>query len=164
MKKAVLLIFMLFILHTTSEAQMGDRPPDGPDSNQHNGMKKIEQLEKIKLIETLDMDEQTTLKFFARKNEHNNKMKQLMDESRQQLDAIDDKLKEKPVNEKELNSMIDKYFTYENEIGKERQAFIRSVSDILTVTQIAKLVVFEKKFRDEIRDILFKTRMDRRRR
>jgi hypothetical protein len=27
---------------------------------------------------------------------------------------------------------------------------------------MAKLVVFEKKFRDEIRDILFKTRMDRR--
>ena len=60
--------------------------------------------------------------------------------------------------------MIDKYLSYDNEIEKEREAFIHSLSDILSVTQIAKLVVFEKKFRDEIRDILFKTRMERRRR
>ena len=71
---------------------------------------------------------------------------------------------EEEINEKELNSMIDKYLSYDNEIEKEREVFIHSLSDILSVTQIAKLVVFEKKFRDEIRDILFKTRMERRRR
>ncbi len=161
MKRFITIIFLFFVVSSVSNAQMDDRPPDGPP---HDGMKKIEQLEKIKLIEALDMDEQTTLKFFARRNEHNNKMKELMEKSRQQLDSIDEKLKEKPVNEKMLNSMIDQYFTYESDIEKEKEAFIHSVSDILTVTQIAKLVVFEKKFRDEIRDIIFKTRMDRRRR
>ena len=164
MKKFIITIVMIFVVCTVSNAQMGDRPPDGPGGPPHDGMKKIEQLEKIKLIEALDMDEQTTLKFFARRNENRNKIKELMDKSRQQLDAINDKLKEKSVNEKELNSMIDKYLSYDNEIEKEREAFIHSLSDILSVTQIAKLVVFEKKFRDEIRDILFKTRMERRRR
>jgi hypothetical protein len=161
MKKFITISFLFFVVSSVSIAQMDDMPPDG---SPHDGMKKIEQLEKIKLIEALDMDEQTTLKFFARRNEHNNKMKEFMDKSREQLNAIDDKLKEKPVNEKELNSMIDKYYADEREIGKEKEAFIKSVSDILTITQIAKLVVFEMKFREEIRDILFKNRMDKRRR
>jgi septal ring factor EnvC (AmiA/AmiB activator) len=161
MKKLVSLIFLMFFFSSIANAQMDDRPPGMPEGRP-GGMKKIEQLEKIKLIEVLDMDEETTLKFFARRNAHNEKVKQLIDQSKKQLDAIDDKLKEKPVDEKELNSMIDKYFAEEKEIGKEKEAFIRSLSDILSVTQMAKLVVFEKKFRDEIRDILFKTRMDRR--
>ncbi len=161
MKKVIIFIFLFFIVSSISKAQMDGMPHEGPP---HNGMKKIEQLEKIKLIEALNLDEQTTLKFFARRNEHKNKMKELMDKSQQQLTAIDDKLKEKSINDKELNSMIDKYLSYDREIGKEREAFIHSLSDILSVEQIAKLVVFEKKFRDEIRDLLFKTRMDRRRR
>ena len=157
MKILYLLVALILTISITSFSQ------DGMDKmiRQRN---KIHQLEKIKLIDELNLDEETSVKFFARRNENRNKIKELMDKSRQQLDAINDKLKEKSVNEKELNSMIDKYLSYDNEIEKEREAFIHSLSDILSVTQIAKLVVFEKKFRDEIRDILFKTRMERRRR
>ncbi len=159
MKKIIILFSIFFAFNTITKAQMGEGPRDRKSPN---GMEKIEQLEKIKLIEVLDMDEETTLKFFARKNEHNNIMKQLMDKSIKQLDAINEKLQEKSVDEKGLNSMIDKYFSIEDEILKERETFVKSVSDILSVTQIAKLVVFEKRFRDEIRDILFKTKIERR--
>ena len=52
---------------------------------------KIEQLEKIKLIEALDMDEQTTLKFFARRNESRSRIDKLNDS----LDTITDNLESK---------------------------------------------------------------------
>ncbi len=161
MNKLFSLIFLLFVISSVTTAQIDDPSPGMPEGRL-GGMKKIEQLEKIKLIEALDMDEETTLKFFARRNAHEDKIRDLMQKSRERLNEIDAKLKEKPANEKEINSLIEKYFEGEKEIGKEKESFIRSLSDILSVTQIAKLVVFEKKFRDEIRDILFKTRMERR--
>jgi hypothetical protein len=37
----------------------------------------------------------------------------------------------------------------------KRNQFVNSLDDILSTEQIAKLIVFEKRFRDEIRNVLF---------
>ena len=57
-------IFLIMIFSSLSEAQ--------PEKHKHmfGPSDKIRELEKIKLIEILDLDEETTLKFFARRNEH----------------------------------------------------------------------------------------------
>jgi hypothetical protein len=41
------------------------------------------------------------------------------------------------------------------QIVTEKQKFIDSLSDILSAGQIARLLVFEKRFREEIRNVLF---------
>ncbi len=123
----------------------------------HKIREKIEQLEKIKLIETLKMDEPTTLKFFARRSEFRDKMKALMDKEDDLLDKLDNAVnssKEKD-NSFYLN-MIDQYFDLDQKTFDAKKSFITSLSDILTREQIAKLLVFQKKFREEVRDILFK--------
>ena len=38
---------------------------------------KIDELEKIKLIDVLQMNEETTLRFFARRSEYQNRLKEL---------------------------------------------------------------------------------------
>ena len=80
MKKELFLLLVLLLIPVIITAQ-GKRDHRGP-------REKIEQLEKIKLIDALDMDEQTTLKFFARRNEFRNKMDALNDS----LDSIVDNL------------------------------------------------------------------------
>src|SRR4030066_465995 len=50
---------------------------------------KFEQLEKIKLIETLEMDEETTLRFFARRSEHRKQQDEIQEKIRQKIDNLD---------------------------------------------------------------------------
>jgi hypothetical protein len=121
-------------------------------------MKKIEELEKIKLIETLGMDEPTTLKFFARRTKYREEQAQLLKSSMALLDQISDLTKKDDGKDEELKKMINQYHDFENKILKRKQDFYNSLSDILTYKQIAKVLVFERKFREEIRSALLQER------
>ena len=130
----------------------------GPDRNRR-GMGKIEELEKIKLIDALQMNEETTLKFFARRSEYQRKVKDLMSKANDQLDKISDYIKNNgDKNSSELNKMINDYLSYGEAIAKERTNFINSLNDILSYEQISRLLIFEKHFREELRKILFRSR------
>ena len=130
----------------------------GPDRNRR-GMGKIAELEKIKLIDALQMNEETTLKFFARRSEYQRKVKDLMSKANDQLDKISDYIKNNgDKNSSELNKMINDYLSYGEAIAKERTNFINSLNDILSYEQISRLLIFEKHFREELRKILFRSR------
>ncbi|MGQ9798083.1 MAG: hypothetical protein ACUVRG_02145 [Ignavibacterium sp.] len=118
---------------------------------------KIEQLEKVKLIEALDLSEDQSIRFFARRNEHRKEIEKLeirADEIIRDLEKIVQDSNERNITEQKrlLNEFLDIKIQIEN----ERKQFILSLNDILTTEQISKLVVFEKKFREEIRKILMK--------
>jgi hypothetical protein len=119
-------------------------------------------LEKIKLIEALDMDEETTLKFFSRRNSHMDKMEGFRKKEEEKIKMIDELIeKNDDPEDQELKKMIDEYFQINKEMNEEKRIFVNSLDDILTYRQMAKLIVFEPRFREEIRKILFKRRPPR---
>lgn len=129
-----------------------------PQKMEERGMKhrgKLEQLEKIKLIEALDLDEETSIRFFSRRNESRKEIQELeirTDDIISELEkSFNNGDKSKDDLQKRLTSDLLK--TRES-IETKRNQFINSLNDILTTEQIAKLIVFEKKFRDEIRNVL----------
>ncbi len=148
MKRISSLIFILMIIPVLVSAQ-GMKDRNGP-------REKIEQLEKIKLIEALDMDEQTLLKFFARRNESRDRIDKLNDS----LDTITDNLESKfsKGDQAGYKELINKYLSIQKQIASEHTQFINSLYDLLTNEQVAKLIVFEKRFREEIRHILLRGR------
>jgi len=148
MKRNFSLLFIFILLPAAVLAQ-GMRDHKGP-------REKIEQLEKIKLIEALDMNEETTLKFFARRNE----MRDRTDKLNDSLDVIINNLEAKFSNKDEsgYKELVNKYLSVQKQIATEHNQFIGSLYDILTNEQVAKLIVFEKRFREEIRHILFRGR------
>ena len=148
MKKIFLLLLIFAIVPSMIFAQ-GMRERRGP-------REKIEQLEKVKLIDALNMDEQTTLKFFARRNEFRNRMDALNDSLDTLVDILESEFSGK--NSTIYKELINNYLDIEKKIATEHTRFISSLYDILSVEQVAKLVVFEKRFREEIRHILFKGR------
>lgn len=121
---------------------------------------RIEKLEQMKLIESLVLDEETTLKFFARRSEHQNEMKTLQQKASDKLLQIEE-LMNKNVSEQELQKKIAEYSLIENNIHNERSKFISTLNDILTAEQIAKLLIFEKKFKQEIKDVIIRERQRR---
>ena len=120
---------------------------------------KFEQLEKIKIIETLEMDEETTLRFFARKSEHQKQQEEIQEKIRSRIDNLEVIFKSGRVaTVDEIKANINEINTLSNQLEKNRTDFINSLSDILSYEQIAKLLVFERKFKDEIRRLIMKER------
>jgi len=120
---------------------------------------KFEELENIKLIETLRMDEETTLRFFARKSEHKLQQYEIQEKIKSNIDNLDVLLKSgRAMNTEELKSKIDEINNLELQLDKNKVEFVNSLLDLLSYEQIAELIIFEKRFRNEVRKLLMRNR------
>jgi hypothetical protein len=116
---------------------------------------KLEQLEKIKLVEALELKEDIAIRFFARRNDSRKEIEYLEKKSDELLLDLENSIALEDKNqETKQKQIISEIFKTRESIESTRNKFINSLNDILTTQQISKLVVFEKKFRDEIRNVL----------
>lgn len=148
MKKTLLTLCIMIFSVSLINAQM--KP--GRDRNM-KPLAQIEEWEKMKLIEVLDLNEDTSVRFFARRNEHQKHVREILHQRDQLAKEIENEIKEgvkipDPVYREQVNKMVE----FEAGMMMERENFIKSLNDILTPEQIAKLTVFEIRFRREVRD------------
>ncbi|MFH0734394.1 MAG: hypothetical protein V1773_08970 [bacterium] len=146
-----LFITVLFI-YGNSFAQ-----PFGRDDFPRDGMpprERFEQMEKLKLIEVLKMNETVTLKFFARRGESMERMKKLAQQRESLMEEIEQKFKKGDFesDDKYYKAKIDKVLEAESKMLEERKSFIYSLDDILTKEQILQFVIFEFRVKREIMD------------
>jgi hypothetical protein len=145
MKKLMTLLSLITLILVTPLFAQGN---EGPKPWGRMGGK-IQQLEKIKIIEELNMDEETTLKFFSRRTEHRENQKYLIEKKNELLEDINKSLNaEYNINYKEKAEEI---FGIEQEMLSKREKFFNSLVDILTEKQMVQLIVFEFNFRNEMR-------------
>jgi HD superfamily phosphohydrolase len=157
MKPLIYSALILFLLPALVYAQMEHRRFGG-------AVAKIEELEKLKLVEALNLDEETTLKFFSRRAEHRDRMKKLLQSSDDKLADMEAALKQSSQKkDEEFQKLLKEYLSIEEKIAQERTQFLTSLSDILPNEKIITFIVFEKKFREEVREILMRERGKRRR-
>jgi hypothetical protein len=125
---------------------------------------RMAQLEKIKLIEVMNMDEETTLRFFSRRAEFQREHNEMRDNIDGKIDLLEATLKSaRVVTEVELQTMINEIIDLHQTFENKRAEFIKSLNDILSTDQIARYVVFEKRFKDELRRLLLHERKPKRR-
>ena len=152
MKVLFLAISLIIVSSIQSFSQMHDNPP-------HRMRDKLNQLEKIKLIEVLEMNEETTLRFFSRRNEHQTKIDELTKRADEIITQMEVIFKAgKVYTEEELKSLVEEANTNHTEIVQAKSDFINSLDDILTTEQIAKLIIFERRFKDELKRAMFRGR------
>ncbi len=121
-------------------------------------MHRVEQLERVKLIESLNMTEEQSIRFFARRNEHRKEIENIdrkIDESMLEIDRI---LNSGEIKESALKKLNEDILSNREKIETKRKQFILSLNDILSTEQISKLLLFERRFREEIRDLIIKRR------
>ncbi|MCK5457863.1 MAG: hypothetical protein KAI45_12110 [Melioribacteraceae bacterium] len=111
---------------------------------------KIAELEKIKLIEELQLDEETTLRFFSRRNSHQGIQKEIAFKRDSLLTQLNKKIDEDD-NKVDYQKEINEILNIDKQLLDERVRFFKSLDDILSYEQIAELLIFEKKFKSEIR-------------
>ena len=149
MKKSFMIMFALILLTPIIYSQQ-------MKETKMKNREKLEQLEKIKLIESLDMDEDTSIRFFARRNESKREIQELEKKTEDIIFELEKSFNTEDKNQDEKQKqLISEMLKNRESIELKRNQFINSLGDILSTEQIAKLIVFEKKFRDEIRNVLF---------
>jgi len=124
-----------------------------------NPRERMEQLEKLKLLEALNLNEEEAIRFFARRNEFRDEHKDLIQKRDEIILNIELAIgKDKSENEADYEKKIKEFLMVEEKLIDHRAKFLNSLEDILTQEQIAKLIVFESKFKQEIRDLIIKRR------
>ena len=142
-----LLVLFLMVTNLTAQNEHQNFPPF------FRGRAKLQELEKIKLIESLNLDEKITLKFFARKNKFQKKQDALVKEKDSLLTTLNNTFN---ANENRSNKYYNEVVKDINKVDRKmlnnREKFVKSLYDILTPGQVAKYMVFEFRFNREIRN------------
>lgn len=151
----IILTSILIVLVSISIFSQGGRRQMEPH-------KKIKQLEKVKLMETLDLEDETAVKFFGIRDKHQQNMTELREKSDKILDIMQETLSsDESTNKSSLNRIIEDYKKIEAEMSSERQRYLKEAENLLPVDQYARLLVFERNFRTEVRDLIMGQRMKR---
>jgi len=149
MKKVILLLFLFSIISAAIYSQNRMRQGQG-----QRPLQRIEQWERVKLIDALNLNEETAIRFFARRNENQKKMKEILDQRDDAIRDLEDAIRNGNQNDASYKDKVNNLLVMESNISKNRESFLRSLNDLLTPEQIAKLVVFENRFRKEVRESL----------
>ena len=155
---------LILIIMFAASFEMLAQPGQGRGMQRGRGMrdadmqKKIREVKKIKLLEILNMDEESSDKFMAKYSFYDKKIdaeKNKIDESSIKLqDAIDNKSSEIILSERinAMDAIRDNLYRLHKEMSAEMKT-------ILSTEQYAKFIVFEHRFMKR----LFKMMNNRRR-
>ncbi|KAB2909976.1 MAG: hypothetical protein LC102_09705 [Ignavibacteriales bacterium] len=158
MKQAAILFFFVFVFGVSAIAQpgpgyggRGKHYPRGGD-----GGRRLEQLEKVKLIEYLNLDEETMVRLLTRREEHRKTMDKRSEQADSLVDLLEKLTKENKNGDKnsDLNAGIKKFTDFVAESRGMEMKFLTSLTEILTPEQLAKYIIFERNFRKELRELL----------
>jgi hypothetical protein len=143
-------MFVTFALLASLSVPMlsqDERPMRGPAGE------RVEQLKKLRMQEALALNEETSIRFFARYNDH---QEELRSAGKKRAEAIDDLqvLLKKNASDSEIDAKLKAVVTAEREVIDLRQKFVERLGDILTKHQIARYVVFERNFNQDLRDFM----------
>jgi Spy/CpxP family protein refolding chaperone len=135
--------------------------PPGPGWGQDpHSFERIQQLMKMRMVETLDLKEEQSVRFIARFNEWEKRRRELMKMKGEALDRIEKLVKDNG-DEAEMEKAFPDVLAIDQKVAEERAKFVNGLSDILSVTQRAKLMLFERKFERELRDAVRDTQRRR---
>ena len=126
------------------------QPLGGPPGR---ASERIEQWKKIRLIEMLDMKEDVSVRFFARMNDHEKAKRELLKERDATLDRLE-RLIRVDAPAAEFEKAFGDLAGVDTRIAEAEKGFHDSLTDILTIEQRAKLVLFDRRFEGELREAM----------
>jgi hypothetical protein len=152
MKKIFCTIIFLCLIPTTFISVVYAQYGEGEQRGQRV-REKVDQLRKMKLIETLGLDEEKSVRFIARYSKHQEQIRALYLERGVQVDNLEEAIKES--HESDYLKFIEGMFAIDRKILDTRIDFIKSLNDLLSKKQQAKFLVFERNFNRDLRDMIF---------
>jgi hypothetical protein len=124
-----------------------------PFSPGERAQERIEHFKKVRLIETLDLSEEQSARFFARLKDHDKAKKDALKEKMDVLDRIE-RLVRNRAEGQEFDKPFSEVAALNQRLADLDQRFFNSLSDILSVEQRGKYLLFERRFELELREAM----------
>jgi hypothetical protein len=151
MKISKIAFILLIVSFTYTVAQ------DMPPFEGNKQIEKIEQMENAKLIQVLNLNEETAVRFFTRRKEYREQQMRHLEHRRKLMDSINELLKsDEKENPSVYKEKLDELISIEWDLVKGKGNFYKSLHNLLSIKQMVQLAAFEDKFRREVRETLMK--------
>ncbi len=143
MKKIVLLFLVSTVaLMGQMRTPMGKRP-----------MERLESYKKVRMLETLKLDEDKGLKLVNRYNQHREGVRDLEEERKEILDKLEAKVTDN-ASDAEIQKSFNDLIEIEKKMFNAREKYLNELKEILTTKQVAEYLLFERSFARDVRDIM----------
>ena len=121
---------------------------------------RVEQWKKIRMMEVLKLDEETSIRFFNRYNKHQEEMQQVQQQREEVLRRLES-LRRLDASDAEYDKTLQDFRATEGKALEARDRFWKELRVILTVKQFASYVVFEGTFNRSLRELMRDTQQQR---
>ncbi|MBI5214338.1 MAG: hypothetical protein HY960_01145 [Ignavibacteriae bacterium] len=110
---------------------------------------RLERFKKMRLIEVLKLNEEESIRFFAKQSAHEEIARDIMKERDKALDDLQELLTEE--NMKDVPKLVDVIETSDEKLFRERERFRDEVKKLLSPEKFAKFLLFERDFNKQVR-------------
>jgi len=162
MNRIIIIVFSILI--TVTELLYAQ--PQGERWREMMGPERIEKYKKMRLLEVLNLPEESAVRFNAKFNLHEDKIRELrklQDELQDRLEENLKMLKETAKDGKEIQKYLDQIDDSRFKMNEEDKRFLKEMREFLSSEQMAKYYIFQRKFERELRDAIREMRKDMRR-
>lgn len=143
------MVCVCFVCAPLIVSAQDQRPMEPPLPAPH----KVEQYKKMRLIEEMHLDEETSVRFFVRYNKHMEEIRDVQQQRNAIVKQLKDMLQANASNG-DIETAIKNYEKLDGRIIEIRTKFIEGLKDIFTQKQVAEYLVFEQKFNQNLREVL----------
>lgn len=127
--------------------------PEGFGEGKRRPSERLESYKKVRMIETLKLDEETGLKLINRYNEHRKIVKQLENDRGDVMDKLESQVQSSIVDA-DLQKSFNELFEIERKIMESRKKYLENLKEIFTTKQIAEYIIFERNFMKDLRNVV----------
>ncbi len=132
----------------------------GPQNQPERRRERLQDLAVWKMMEVLDLSQEQTDRFLPAFREMQKKESALQDRREMLLAQLEKELSDK-ARSKELTGIIGQLQDLTRQTAENRENFFSQAQEILTVQQQAKLVLFQERFEQHLRDMMRQLREEK---
>ncbi len=147
MKISILITIIAGILY--AQCPLMDMPPPGSDK----AKEKIETVKMWKMTEALDLSEEQASRLFPAMKQFQNMEDSLRNQMMKFVEDLENVLQENEDSSK-IAVIIDKIVSLKNQQSKNEAEFFVKMRSILTPSQQAKYILFERDFRRKMMELI----------
>lgn len=140
-------VFLFLLMISPNSSAQNRLPMRGP------GAERIEQFKKVRLMEVLKMDDETSIRFFTHYNKYEETFRAIQNEHNTLIDQLQE-LNSSNANNSDLTRAIKDIGISEEKIAETRSKFLEELKGVISIKQIAEYVVFERNFNKNLREIM----------
>lgn len=150
-----------FVLAVITAGLLQAQPPEGMGNRRP--MERLERFKKIRMVEALNLDEETGVKLVSRYSKHRERMKELESERSGVVEALEELVRSN-AGDGEYQKQFAELIETEKKIADARKRFMDELKEVLTTKQIAQYIIFERDFMKDVRNVAKEVQRERLRR